>query len=62
MDKKTLRVKYVKSMIGSTRRQRGTLRALGLRRLGDVTELEDNDTMRGMLRKVEHLVQIHEDK
>lgn len=61
--KKTkLRVEYVKSVIGSSRRQRGTVRALGLKRLGDVVEVEDNDVMRGMLRKVSHLVQVQEVK
>jgi large subunit ribosomal protein L30 len=60
--KKKLNVEYVKSMIGSSRRQRGTLRALGLKRLGDVVEVEDNDVMRGMLRKVEHLVVVQEVK
>jgi len=62
MSKKKLNVEYVKSMIGSSRRQRGTLRALGLKRLGDVVEVEDNDVMRGMLRKVEHLVVVQEVK
>jgi large subunit ribosomal protein L30 len=60
--KKKLRVEYVKSVIGSSRRQRGTVRALGLKRLGDVVEVEDNDVMRGMLRKVSHLVQVQEVK
>lgn len=62
MSKRKLSVEYVKSMIGSSRRQRGTLRALGLKRLGDVVEIEDNDVMRGMLRKVEHLVVVQEVK
>ena len=59
---KKLSVQYAKSMIGSSRRQRGTLRALGLKRLGDMVEVEDNDVMRGMLRKVEHLVVVQEVK
>jgi large subunit ribosomal protein L30 len=60
--KKKLRVEYVKSVIGSSQRQRGTIRALGLKRLGDVVEVEDNDVMRGMVRKVSHLVQVQEVK
>jgi len=60
--KKKLRVEYVKSMIGYSQRQRGTVRALGLKRLGDVVEVEDNDVMRGMLRKISHLVQVQEVK
>ena len=60
--KKKLRVEYVKSMIGYSQRQRGTIRALGLKRLGDVVEVEDNNVMRGMLRKISHLVQVQEVK
>ena len=60
--KKKLRVEYVKSMIGYSRRQKGTVRALGLKRLGDVVEVEDNEVMRGMLSKVSHLVQVQEVK
>ena len=60
MSDKKLRVQYVKSMIGYSARQKGTMRALGLKRLGDVVEIADNETMRGMLRKVEHLVTVEE--
>ena len=60
MSEKKLRVKYVKSCIGYSRRQKGTIRALGLKRLGDIVEIQDNDVMRGMLRKVSHLVQVTE--
>jgi large subunit ribosomal protein L30 len=60
--KAKLRVEYVKSVIGYPGRQKGTIRALGLKRLGDVVEVEDNDVMRGMLRKVSHLVQVQEVK
>jgi large subunit ribosomal protein L30 len=62
MSEKTLRVKYVKSCIGYSRRQKGTIRALGLKRLGDVVEVRDVPTMRGMLNKVRHLVQVEEVK
>jgi large subunit ribosomal protein L30 len=60
MSKKTLRVRYVKSKIGYSQRQKGTIRALGLKRLGDVVEVQDNAVIRGMLNKVSHLVQIEE--
>jgi large subunit ribosomal protein L30 len=60
--KKKLRVEYVKSMIGYSGRQKGTVRALGLKRLGDVVEVEDNEVIRGMLRKISHLVQVQEVK
>jgi large subunit ribosomal protein L30 len=55
-------VKYVKSCIGYPERQKGTIRALGLRRLGDQVQVPDTDVMRGMLRKVSHLVQVQDVK
>jgi large subunit ribosomal protein L30 len=55
-----LRIKWVKSSIGYSRRQKGTVRALGLRRLGDVVEQTDTPVIRGMINKVSHLVQVEE--
>ncbi len=55
-----LRVKYVKSAIGYNVRQKRTVEALGLRRLGDEVEHTDTPVIRGMLRKVQHLVQVEE--
>ncbi len=55
-----IRIKYVKSAIGYNIRQKRTIKALGLHRLGDVVEQEDNPVIRGMVRKVEHLVQVEE--
>lgn len=55
-----LRIKYVKSGIGYNVRQKRTLRALGLRRLGDVVEQEDTAAIRGMVVKVQHLVSVEE--
>ena len=60
MTEKKLQVKYVKSSIGYPQRQKGTLRALGLKRLGDEVEVTSTDTIRGMLRKVSHLVEVKE--
>ena len=59
-----LRVTWVKSSIGYSRRQKGTIRALGLRRLGDVVEQADTPVIRGMVDKVGHLLQVEvlEDK
>ena len=57
---KMLRVKYVKSQIGYPRRQKGTLRALKLKRLGDTVEVKDTEVIRGMLNRVAHLVQVEE--
>ena len=62
MSEKMLRVKYAKSCIGYSRRQKNTIRALGLKRLGEVVEVPDTAVMRGMLRKVSHLVQVQEVK
>ena len=56
-----VRVKQVKSAIGYDRRQRATLRGLGLRRLNHVVELEDTPAVRGMIRKVTHLVTVLEE-
>ena len=55
-----LRIKWTKSSIGYSRRQEGTVRALGLRRLGDVVEQADTPVIRGMIDKVSHLVQVEE--
>ena len=60
MSEKKLRVRYIKSVIGYSQSQKGTIRALGFRRLGEVVEVDDNQVMRGMLRKVEHLVEVKE--
>ena len=53
---KRIRVRYVKSQIGSDRRQRATLRGLGLSKLRQAVELEDTPAVRGMIGKVRHLV------
>lgn len=55
-----LRIKYVKSAIGCNVRQKRTIYALGLRRLGDVVEHDDTSVIRGMAHKVRHLVQVSE--
>jgi large subunit ribosomal protein L30 len=60
MSKGKLRIKWVKSSIGYPRRQKGTIRALGLRHLGDLVEQADTPVIRGMVDKVSHLVQVEE--
>jgi large subunit ribosomal protein L30 len=57
---KTLRVTWVKSSINYSERQKGTIRALGLRRLGHSVEHQDTPVIRGMLNKVGHLVEVQE--
>lgn len=58
--KGTVRVKQVRSAIGYRRDQLQTLRGLGLGRPGRTAELVDSPAVRGMLRKVGHLVEIRE--
>ena len=55
-----LRITQTRSQIGETPKHRGTLRALGLGRIGRTVEREDTPQTLGMLRKVRHLVRIEE--
>ena len=55
-----LRITWVKSSIGYSRRQKGTIRALGLRHLGDIVEQPDTPAIRGMVDKVSHLLSVEE--
>ncbi len=55
-----LRITWVKSAIGYSQRQKATVRALGLRRLGDSVIQDDTAVVRGMINKVRHLVQVEE--
>jgi len=55
-----IRIRQVRSAIGASERQRATLRGLGLRRREQVVELEDTPAVRGMIRKVAHLVAVEE--
>jgi large subunit ribosomal protein L30 len=56
----SLRVTLRKSPIGYTAATRGTLRALGLRRVGQVVTVADNEAIRGMVRSVRFLVVVEE--
>jgi large subunit ribosomal protein L30 len=56
----TLRITQTRSQIGETQRHRGTLRALGLGKIGRSVEREDTRDTLGMLRKVRHLVRVEE--
>jgi len=53
-------VTWQKSAINYPKDQKATVRALGLKRLRDTVEHDDNRTIRGMLRKVRHLVEVEE--
>ncbi len=55
-----LRITWRKSAIGYAPNQRRTIRALGLRRLGQVVEHSDSPAMRGMIQTVRHLVEVEE--
>jgi large subunit ribosomal protein L30 len=55
-----LRVKYIKSAIGYPKDQKATIKALGFHKLQQTVEHEDHPTIRGMIRKVRHLVQVEE--
>ena len=59
---KTFRVKQVKSGIGRPQRQRKTLKGLGLTRMNKVVTLKDTPAIRGMVKKVEHLVTVLPDE
>jgi large subunit ribosomal protein L30 len=55
-----LRIKWVKSSIGYPKDQKATIQALGFRKLQQTVEREDHPTVRGMISKVSHLVQVEE--
>ncbi len=55
-----LKVTQVRSVVDRGVKQRGTLRALGLRRMGASAVHEDRPEIRGMIRAVEHLVAVEE--
>ncbi len=56
-----VKIRWVRSAIGSNRRQRATLVGLGLRRLNQTVELEDTPAVRGMINKVIHLVVVEDE-
>ena len=55
-----LKITQVRSQIGQSKRHRGTLRALGLGKIGRTVEHPESPETLGMLRKVRHLVRIDE--
>ena len=54
----TIKIKQVKSRNNRPIDQKRTLDALGLHRINNVVEREDTPTLRGMIRKVQHLVEV----
>jgi large subunit ribosomal protein L30 len=57
-----VKVTQVRSQISQSQRHRGTLRALGLGRIGKSNVIEESPVLDGMLRKVRHLVTVEESK
>ena len=56
----TIKIKQTKSRIGAPVDQKRTLQALGLHKISQTVEVEDNPSIRGMIRKVYHLVTVVE--
>ena len=56
----TLKVTLVRGLVGTRKEQRGTVRSLGLRKIGQTVELEDRPEVRGAVKKVLHLVKVEE--
>ena len=54
----TIKIKQIKSKIGYPVDQKATLKALGLHKISQVVEKEDTPVIRGMIRKVHHLVEV----
>jgi large subunit ribosomal protein L30 len=53
-----VRITQIRSQIGETQKHRGTLRALGLGKIGRTAEHDESPVLAGMLRKVRHLVKV----
>ena len=58
--KKTIRIKYVRSKICTPKKHKLVVKGLGFTRLNQVVEREDTPSVRGMVAKIPHLVQIVE--
>ena len=56
-----MKIKLVKSLIGSKKDQIATAYSLGLKKIGDTTEQPDNAATRGKVQKIVHLVAVEED-
>ena len=60
MAEKTLKITLVKSPIGAVPKQRATVEALGLHKLHQTVIMPDNEAVRGMIFRVNHLVKVEE--
>lgn len=55
-----LKIKLKKSMIGLKKKQKETVKALGLSKIGQTTEKNDDAAIRGMISKISHVVEVSE--
>ena len=55
-----LKITLVKSTIGAVPKHKKTVEALGLRKLNKTVEMPDNESVRGMIRQVRHMVKVEE--
>ena len=60
-DKKTMKVKLVRSMNGRLKKHQSCVRGLGLHRMHEVVEVEDTPSTRGMVNKVSYMVKVVEE-
>lgn len=58
--KRQLEIKLVRSPIGYSKRQKATLKAMGLKKINQSVVQDDTEVMRGMIDKVAHLVEVDE--
>jgi large subunit ribosomal protein L30 len=59
-EEKTIRIRQVRSVIGTRREHREVVKGLGLRRVRDVVERPDTPAVRGMIAKVQYLLEVEE--
>ncbi len=60
MAEKNLKITLIKSTIGAIPKQKATIEALGLKKIGQTVEMKDNGATRGMIQRVLHLVKVEE--
>lgn len=58
MSKNTVHIKLVRSTIGCVKKQKATIRGLGLNRIGSTSVLEDTPAVQGMVNKVKHMLEV----
>ena len=58
MAAKNVTIKLVKSPAGRLKKQKACVAGLGLRRIGDEVVVEDTESVRGMINKIDHLIKV----